>query len=100
MTIGITLVFLFAFAAQVAAQQPAEIRIAEDGRPRPVAVFRFDGAVGGDPPLPLPAGAYTNRVEYFSGAPRWRSTAHRAGARRRTALALDGAPLRCRTADW
>jgi hypothetical protein len=87
MTIGITLVFLFAFAAQVAAQQPAEILIAEDGRPRPVAVFRFDGAVGGDPPLP--AGAYTNRVEYFSGAQR--NTA---------ALALDGAPLRCRTADW
>jgi VWFA-related protein len=59
-----------------------DISILEDGKPRPVAFFRFEGATGGEaggdgtaPAAPakrdpLPAGIFTNRAEYSPGPPR------------------------------
>jgi VWFA-related protein len=48
-----------------------EIAITENGEPREVAVFRFEG--GGEelpPPEPLPPGLFSNRPEYTPGMPR------------------------------
>jgi VWFA-related protein len=59
--------------------KPEEISILEDGEPRPVAFFRYEGPIGGEAggegpspakPDPLPPGIFTNRAEYSPGPPR------------------------------
>jgi VWFA-related protein len=52
-----------------------ELSIADDGKPRPIAFFRFEGAPeSADTPLarrePLSPGIFTNRSEYTPGPPR------------------------------
>ena len=47
-----------------------EITIAEHGKPRDVAFFRFEGGGETVKPEPLPPGVFTNRSEYTAGPPR------------------------------
>ena len=55
--------------------QPGEITVVQNGKPQPVAFFRFEGsafAPGAVEPKPEPIapGIFTNRVEYAAGPPR------------------------------
>lgn len=49
-----------------------EIDLREDGKPRDIAFFRFEGkpAIDRGETRPLPTGLFTNRIEYTSGPPR------------------------------
>ncbi|MCM3880135.1 MAG: VWA domain-containing protein [Vicinamibacterales bacterium] len=50
-----------------------EIVITENGKPREVAFFRFEGAIDNAPAFvakPLPPAVFTNRIEYTPGPPR------------------------------
>jgi hypothetical protein len=53
---------------------PADFVVLDDGKPRPVAVFRFDGGwaapAPGTPAATLPAGTFTNRPAVSDAAPR------------------------------
>jgi VWFA-related protein len=48
-----------------------DFTIQENGKPRPIAFFKYDGGRPEDPKaLPLPPGVFTNRVEFTPGPPR------------------------------
>ena len=48
-----------------------DFAIQENGKPRAIAFFKYDGGTSVDPPaLPLPPGVFTNRVEFIPGPPR------------------------------
>jgi VWFA-related protein len=47
-----------------------EVRLSEDGKPRDVAFFRFDGAPASSQPQPLPPGEFSNRPEFAGDPPR------------------------------
>jgi len=48
-----------------------EVEVTEKGKRREVAFFRFEGSDAAVPPLkPLPAGLFSNRVEFSQGPPR------------------------------
>jgi VWFA-related protein len=47
-----------------------EFAVTEQGKPREIAIFRFEGASAATGPEPLPPGVFTNRVEYTTGPPR------------------------------
>jgi VWFA-related protein len=48
-----------------------DFTIQENGKPRPIAFFRYDGGPPVEPKaLPLPPGVFTNRVELTPGPPR------------------------------
>jgi VWFA-related protein len=48
-----------------------DFAIQENGKPRAVAFFKYDGGPSVEPPaLPLPPGVFTNRVEFTPGPPR------------------------------
>jgi VWFA-related protein len=48
-----------------------DFAIQENGKPRAITFFKYDGGPSGEPPaLPLPAGLFTNRVEFTPGPPR------------------------------
>jgi VWFA-related protein len=59
----------------VAGLEPADFVVLDNGKPRPVAVFHFDGgratpAAVGAPAATLPAGTFTNRPALTDDAPR------------------------------
>ncbi len=48
-----------------------DFTVQENGKPRPIAFFRYDGGPSVEPKaLPLPPGVFTNRVEFSPGPPR------------------------------
>ena len=48
-----------------------DFTVQENGKPRPIAFFRYDGGPSVEPKaLPLPPGVFTNRVEFTPGPPR------------------------------
>ena len=48
-----------------------DFTIKENGKSRPIAFFRYDGGPPVEPKaIPLPAGVFTNRVEFTPGPPR------------------------------
>jgi VWFA-related protein len=48
-----------------------DFTIQENGKPRPIAFFKYDGGFPDEPKaLPLPPGVFTNRVEFTPGPPR------------------------------
>src|SRR6185503_14753967 len=48
-----------------------DFTIQENGKPRPIAFFKYDGGSPDEPKaLPLPPGVFTNRVEFTPGPPR------------------------------
>jgi VWFA-related protein len=48
-----------------------DFTIQDEGKPRAIAFFRYDGGPSTEPnALPLPAGLFTNRVEFTPGPPR------------------------------
>jgi VWFA-related protein len=48
-----------------------DFTIQENGKPRPIAFFKYDGGPPAGPKaLPLPPGVFTNRVELTAGPPR------------------------------
>jgi VWFA-related protein len=48
-----------------------DFTIQENGKPRPIAFFKYDGGPSVEPKaLPLPPGVFTNRVEFTPGPPR------------------------------
>ena len=48
-----------------------DFAVQENGKPRPIAFFKYDGGPPVSPKaLPLPAGVFTNRVELSPGPPR------------------------------
>jgi VWFA-related protein len=48
-----------------------DFTIQENGKPRPIAFFKYDGGPPVEPKaLPLPPGVFTNRVEFTPGPPR------------------------------
>jgi VWFA-related protein len=48
-----------------------DFTIQENGKPRPIAFFKYDGGSPDEPrALPLPPGVFTNRVEFTPGPPR------------------------------
>jgi VWFA-related protein len=51
--------------------QLQDFTIQENGKPRPIAFFKYDGGPPvGPKALPLPPGVFTNRVEFTPGPPR------------------------------
>ena len=51
--------------------QLEDFTVKENGKPRPIAFFKYDGGPPVEPKaLPLPAGVFTNRVEFTPGPPR------------------------------
>jgi len=51
--------------------QLQDFTIQENGKPRPIAFFKYDGGPSTEPKaLPLPPGVFTNRVEFSPGPPR------------------------------
>ena len=48
-----------------------DFAIQENGKPRTITFFKYDGGPSVEPPaLPLPPGVFTNRVEFTPGPPR------------------------------
>src|SRR5258708_4307044 len=48
-----------------------DFTIQENGKPRPIAFFKYDGGPSAEPPaLPLPPGVFTNRADFTPGPPR------------------------------
>jgi VWFA-related protein len=48
-----------------------DFAIQENGKPRAITFFKYDGGSAVEPPaLPLPSGVFTNRVEFTPGPPR------------------------------
>ena len=51
--------------------QQQDFTIQENGKPRPIAFFKYDGGPPDGPKaLPLPPGVFTNRAEFTPGPPR------------------------------
>jgi VWFA-related protein len=51
--------------------QLQDFTVQENGKPRPIAFFKYDGGPpAGAKALPLPPGVFTNRVEFTPGPPR------------------------------
>jgi VWFA-related protein len=51
--------------------KPEDFTIEEGGKVRPISIFKYEGGPSTEPnALPLPAGLFTNRVEFTPGPPR------------------------------